>query len=130
MVSPADFSHPARSPTCMKRRKFLSLAAAGTAALPWAMHAASAGQPDALTVVATPRLLEILRDEGAVAAIGERYRKIVTAEDNVPVLVQAVLSDVNANATAPAPAVLKALIEDRVRRDFSEGRTVVLNGWV
>src|SRR4051812_18103878 len=99
----------------MKRREFIGMAAAGAAGLVLPAAARTGESMDAS--LAHPRLLEILRDERAVHALGLRYRATVPAEDEPHALTEAIRAG-------------QAHVEDQVRRDFAEGRTVTLNGWI
>ena len=107
----------------MKRREFIGITAAGVAGLAW--PGAAAGGVSRATL-AHPRLLDVLRNERLVADLGRRYRGVVPSEDTAPALEAAILADVPASASA-AP---HAWLDDRVQRDFAEGRTVTVNGWV
>ena len=109
----------------MKRRQFIGMAAAGAAGLAWPATARD-GESLRLTTLASPRLLDVLRDERVVRDLGRRYREIVPDEDNARALAQAILAD----PRATAPASLRARVNDQVQRDFAGGRTVTLNGWI
>ncbi len=108
----------------MKRRDFLGITAAGVAGLTWPGSAAAAAVPRA--TLAHPHLLDVLRDEQLVAGLGRQYRALTPAENDAATLEAAILWDAPADA-AKSP---RAWLEDRVRQEFSEGRTVLLNGWV
>jgi hypothetical protein len=109
----------------MKRRQFIGMAAAGAAGLAWPV-AARDGEHLRLTTLAHPHLLDVLRDERVVCDLGRRYRKSVPAENSAHALAQAILADPPATATTR----LNARVNHQVQRDFAEGRTVTLNGWV
>jgi hypothetical protein len=101
----------------MKRRDFIGIAAAGAAGL---VLPAGARADVAGAALARPRLLEILRDERMVRELGQRYRENAPAENEARALADAIVRDAGA----------AAWVNDRVQRDFAEGRTVTLNGWV
>ena len=82
--------------------------------------------PDPLAILATPQLLDVLRDEQAVRDLGRRYRMEVPAEDDVRALTQAIIAE--PYTTSPMPLGTRVTAE--VRRDFAEGRTITLNGWI
>jgi hypothetical protein len=79
-----------------------------------------------LATLAHPHLLDILRDEEVVHALGQRYRETVPDENNAYALAQAIGEE----PRALSHAALSARMKDRVQRDFAEGRTVTLNGWI
>jgi hypothetical protein len=76
--------------------------------------------------LAYPHLLEILRDEQVVCDLGRRYREIVPAENNADALTHAIVSEPHTMPRVP----LHARVKEQVQRDFTDGRTVTLNGWV
>jgi hypothetical protein len=81
---------------------------------------------DALAILATPQLPGVLHDEQVVRDLGRRYRMEVPAEDDVRALTQAIMA--RQYTTSPLP--LRARVSDQVRRDFADGTTVSLNGWI
>lgn len=108
----------------MKRREFIGIAAAGAAGfvLPVTVARAEAfSEP-----LAHPRLLEILRDEQIVRHLGARYRERVPAERSEPALRAALARDL----PAASPLALGDCADEQVQRDFAQGRTVTLNGWI
>jgi hypothetical protein len=116
----------------MKRREFTEIAAVGAAGvvLPTARADTSLA-----ALLANPRLIEILHDERIVCELGRRYRESVPAEDNAERLAHAILGEPRARLQASdAPRVardsLRARLADQVQRDFDDGRTVTLHGWI
>ena len=107
----------------MNRRAFLVTAAAGTAGLVLPARG-GAGVPAA--ILENPRLLQILRNKRTVREIGRRYRKIVPRENDAQALAQALLP----SPRVTAPASLQSAISEQIQRDFAEGRTLTLDGWV
>lgn len=108
----------------MKRRTFIGIAATGAAGL--MLPAAVAGRTIAGgSIVSASRLLEVFHDPHIVVGIGRRYREREPAEDDGPTLANAILVDLKAVPGGHRAARLR----ERVRRDFAEGRTVMLNGW-
>jgi hypothetical protein len=106
----------------MKRRQFIGMAAVGVVWTATVRGTAS----DALAILATPQLPGVLRDEQVVRDLGRRYRMEVPAEDDVRALTQAIMA--RQYTTSPLP--LRARVSDQVRRDFADGTTVSLNGWI
>jgi hypothetical protein len=112
----------------MHRRLFLRAAAFGAAStLTGVACAAGADDVADLRGLARPALLDVL-DAGQVRAIGVRYRAMGPAERDPPALHAAIhgrhpllVRLLGAPRVAPA---------DLVRRDFAEGRTVEVEGWI
>ena len=107
----------------MKRRDFLGITAVGVAGLACPGEAAGA-VPRA--TLAHPQLLDLLRNEQLVAALGRRYRDAVPSENNAHVLEAAIL----AGAPGDASVEPRRWLADRVQRDFAQGETVTVDGWV
>jgi hypothetical protein len=109
----------------MNRRHFIGMAATGATGFVWP---ATARHPGFLPrpALATPRLLDVLRDEAIVRDLGRRYLERFPDEDGPHTLAEAILADTRTTDTMPFPA----WIANRVQRDFAEGRTVTLNGWI
>ena len=112
----------------MHRRLFLRVAALG-AATTLTGAACAAGTDDApdLRALARPDLLDVLGAE-QVRAIGAGYRRMVPAERDAAALRAAILGRHPLLVRLlGAPRVTPA---ELVRRDFAEGRTVEVDGWV
>jgi len=109
----------------MKRRQFIGITAAGVAGLTWpGTSAAAAGVTRAS--LAHPRLLDVLRDDRLVEALGRRYRTDVPSENDPDVLEAAILADAPAGASDSS----REWLDDQVQRDFAHGCTVTVDGWV
>ena len=100
------------------------MAAAGAAGL--VLPVTVRGEPSVPGLLARPKLLEILRDERVVREIGQCYRQTVPSENDAHTLTRVISTD----TLTATPAALRAELNKAVRRDFSDGRTVTLNGWV
>lgn len=68
----------------------------------------------------------VLRDNRVVRELGQRYRDTVPAEDDARLLAHAIL----ANSHGASAASIRALVNEQVQRDFTGGRTVMVNGWI
>jgi hypothetical protein len=113
----------------MNRREFIGIAATGAACT---LHPALVGasELEPISVLANPRLLNVLRNERIVQILGERYRETVPGEDSVEALVEAIRSVVQSDAGTHPDTPLETRVDEQVRRDFAAGRTVTLNGWI
>jgi hypothetical protein len=112
----------------MKRRHFIGLAAAGAAGL--ALPAAATRPIDGICALGYPNLDHVLRDPGAIRALGQRYRELVPAENDAKTLEEIFRKELPLDLSAPATSELDAQVSALVRRDFDSGRTIVVNGWV
>ena len=114
----------------MHRRRFLRLATLGGAAAlagPGACAPADEAADADLRALAHPDLLDVLGAE-PVRAIGARYRERVPAEGDAPALRAAIAGRHPLLARLlGTPRVVPA---ELVRRDFAEGRTLELEGWL
>ena len=109
----------------MKRRQFIGLAAVGTAA--WACP--TTARPDAIaspTTLAHPHLLDVLRNRHLVRNLGRRYREEVPAENSPRALERAILAEMRVTKSELG----RVQVNEQVQRDFADGRTVMLDGWV
>src|SRR3954469_20587506 len=106
----------------LDRRQFVKAAAALIAG---AATTACADDSTDSRALAQPELLEMLGPD-RVRALGAHYRTNVPSE-NSAVFLRAALS-----GGAPSPHLpwMHKSIADRVRDDFAEGRTVLVDGWV
>ena len=106
----------------MKRREFIGIAAAGATG---AVLPALGGERPAIlgTLLEQPRLLDVLPFR-TVYALGERYREMIPTENSEHALRQTLWAELDANTP------LSPQLQDRIQRDFAEGRTVTVNGWV
>jgi len=98
------------------RRQFLRLSAAGTAAV--ALVACARDDADDARL-AQPALLAVLGAD-VVRDLGLRYRRETPSEND-----QARL-----RAAIGASHRTQASLEELIKADFAEGRTVVVNGWL
>lgn len=80
--------------------------------------------PSAEQLLARPGLLDLLGDEALVRRLGAHYRSAFPAEGEAKALRAAVLAGKSPGVSLPEH------LETRIRDDFRDGRTVVLEGWV
>jgi len=106
----------------MDRRQFLQFTAAGVVAT---VTATACGE-DAHSL-ARPELLDMLGPDRA-RILGARYRQMVPSENDADALRAAI--ELGARSSPRRFGVLPPSVTDQVRRDFAEGRTVVVQGWV
>ena len=83
-------------------------------------------------ILSLPSALAAIHNPETIAALGESYRISVPDEDNLEELRNMLLLDVEDNVIAQDTddATLKQLLEERVKSDFDQGETVILDGWI
>ena len=113
----------------MKRRAFillsgLSIAAIGLPTIKWL--GLYSGWDDQL---ALPRLLSHLFSRKVLRALGRTYLKLKPDESNRKMLTRKLFgktSDMIFSRTVN----VQAQLEEKIKQDFDNGTTIVLNGWI
>jgi hypothetical protein len=105
----------------LNRRRFLQVAALGVAAAVVNTECSRRGNG---ADVARPQLLAMLGPD-RVRAIGAHYRSATPRENTADALRAAIWSGNERLPFGRTPS-----LNDRVRDDFTSGRTVVVDGWV
>jgi hypothetical protein len=107
----------------MKRRNFVLLVSVGiaAAAIPAAKYFFYA-IPDYDKKLSYPHLLSQIMDEKTIMGMGAKYREQFPEESSERVLARTLFGD--------SDNLSQDKLEAMVRADFSEGRTVVIEGWV
>ncbi len=122
-LNAAALATPLCDTPALRRRRFLTLASLGAMGVMWPTTTEAAIP---VRMLAAPGLLAVLGSERAVQQLGECYRRLVPAENDATVLVQAIL--------APSPSILSsnltAGLAEQVRDDFTHRRTVTVDGWI
>ena len=115
----------------LHRRAFLVGSGAVVAAL------ATSGLAALLGCDRRPTLAQALAgfysDPASAARVGRAVLAAVPAEATAEALVSALAGDRRAELAALAasdPAALRTLLREQHRRDFEDGRTVAIDGWV
>ena len=113
----------------MKRRSFILLSALGIAAisLPTIKWLGLYGGWDNL--LAQPKLLSHLFSRKALRALGEMYLKLKPDESNCNMLARKLLGD-KSDTIFSSTVNVQAQIEEKIKQDFVDGATIVLNGWI
>lgn len=112
----------------LNRRSFLHLTALGAvAALTSPASATSSGPTYAAPALEQPELLALMSAQ-LVRVLGMRYRQEVPTENDARALRAAIAARIpwTDSLTGSSQSAVLRLIQ----RDFAEGRTVLLDGWV
>ncbi|SRR6266566_2451315 len=107
----------------LDRRRFLQLSAAGVVA-GLADSACTRDTSEDAQALARPGVLEML-GTARTLEIGTHYRAAVPGENTV-----AALRDAISSSQHEFPWIRRRSIDERVRDDFADGRTIVISGWV
>lgn len=108
----------------MKRKTFILLASAGAAAvaIPLGYHYLTKPMFD--PALANPESLSMIWEPDTIRAMGASYRVVAPEERSEAVLVNLLSAETPSN-----PAVASSL-ERKVKDDFKQGDTVMVDGWI
>ena len=115
----------------LNRRAFLTLTAAAGLAAAGAVAfivGRSSPRPQLASVDDATRLLALLGDPAAAAPTGAAYLEAHPAEADRDRLVAILSRELRDDGAATAS--LGAAVDRRIRRDFQQGRTVEIEGWL
>lgn len=114
----------------MERRHFLGYAL--VAALPTPMLGCGNRHARADQTLQLPQALSQLTDEATVRRIGKAYRNQVPLEADRETLTNRLLEATPAAFVSRSfgKAMLRTLLDLKIRRDFKDGRILVLEGWL
>jgi hypothetical protein len=116
----------------MRRRTFVRLTAAASIAL----HLTGLEcKPKANTfsrILSQPGALEHICDAQTIRQIGEAYQNMVPNENNQSVLTRLLATDASDNQLSESSdsASIASYLDKRVRDDFTQNKTVIINGWI
>jgi len=107
----------------LDRRNFLKLGASAAIGL---VSSACYGEHAEADALDRPNLLEMLGSD-RVRSLGTRYLATVPGENSA----QALRAAIAERRSSPLHvAWARTSVEDAVREDFADGRTVIIDGWV
>jgi hypothetical protein len=116
----------------MYRRQFLKISSGSLvfAFLPWMSCRSS--DPELNRKISQPFSLSIINDVPALKKIGNSYLKKFPLENQEFTLVDLLLTDTNGKniSSTSDSLVLQQALEEKIKKDFENGKTVVLQGWV
>jgi len=112
----------------MKRKDFIQLSTFATAAISLPLlHACNA--PGSGQAMAQLDFLSRLFDEQTIKKTGASYLQKRPAEKNHKELVR-LLADNSSIADSSNESAIHQYLEEKIKKDFDEGKTVMVNGWV
>lgn len=109
----------------MNRKKFMVLSGLGLAALSLPVACQFSRKHEQLAVLARPVELSQVCDTATLLSVGAQYRKRRAEENNEDLLFELLLSE-----SAGPPDSLAQMLLDRVRADYENNDTLILDGWV
>lgn len=109
----------------MDRKKFIALSGFGLAALSLPVGCQFSRKREQLAVLARPLELSQVCDTATLLSVGARYRKQRAEENDEELLFELLLSD-----HSGPPDSLAHLLLDRIRADYENNDTLILEGWL
>ena len=109
----------------MDRRRFLTIGSVSAAALAAAGGWSWTPAPLKSEVWACPALRSMLDGVASIDALGRRYRAARPEENSRAALIRVLHTGLD-----PGAALTRGRLDERIRADFAQGRTVQLDGWI
>jgi hypothetical protein len=114
----------------MKRRIFVKLAAAATAGLYLPGLGCNPGEERLTKMLSQPRALQHICDAETIREIGKAYQKLVPGE-NRKILIEVLAKNIDHRIDESTDSnLVNSVLEKKVRQDFQENKTVVVDGWI
>lgn len=116
----------------MKRRKFILLAAAGSAAVAIAGIECNSRPPAVYAVLEKPGALSRICDEQTIREIGLAYRLQKPEENSSQKLADALLTDSSGRPLSSSvdDQFVRTLISKKIELDFEKANMIVVRGWI
>lgn len=109
----------------MNRKKFMVVSGLGLAALSLPVACQFSRKREQLAVLALPEGLSRVCDTASLVSVGAQYRKRQAEEDDEDLLFELLLPE-----SAVPPDSLGQMLRDRIRADYENNDTLILDGWV
>ncbi len=110
----------------MDRRQFLEIGGTSVLAFPLAGSIALIVPPREQQRLMRPDMLTRVGDDGLTRRLGRQYRRAFPKENRSIVL----KNILRRSAAREDGSDLSSQLQSRIERDFAEGHTVVLDGWI
>ncbi|HET9826553.1 MAG TPA: hypothetical protein VFP87_14535 [Chitinophagaceae bacterium] len=116
----------------MKRRIFVKLAAATAASLYLPNLSCKSENDIVARTLSQPHALEHICDAETIREIGNAYQKLVPNENSKATLMRLLAAniDVYPSDRSVDRELVSSVLDKRVRQDFQENRTMVVDGWI
>jgi hypothetical protein len=112
----------------MKRKEFIQLSAFTVVAISFPLLD-SCRSPVSDAATGQPAFLSKLFDEVTIKKTGQAYLQKTPAENAHDELVRLLAND-STIANSSDEAAIHQYLEEKIKNDFDEGKTVTVNGWV
>lgn len=110
----------------MDRRQFLEISGISVLAVPLAGSIAMIEPSREQQRLMRPDMLTRVGDDGLTRRLGRQYRTAFPRENGLSVLTRIL----RCSAADENGFDLSTRLQSRIQRDFAEGRTVVVDGWI
>lgn len=116
----------------MKRREFITISIVGATAITFPLIYCHSGNTALDNVLSRPITLAQLCDQKTIAGIGNAYRNRSPLESGRQQLQTLLLRDSEEKDIAPSSGntAVSSVLEEKIRKDFEKGHTVIVDGWV
>jgi len=114
----------------MKRRIFVKLVSVATAGIYLPVMSCNGKDNGLASMLSQPNALQHICDAETIRQIGKTYQKLVPGE-NKETLIKLLSSNVGQAINESKDGnLVSSVLEKRVRQDFQENKTMVIDGWV
>jgi hypothetical protein len=116
----------------MRRRDFTKLAALAIPGMSLTFQACRSHAATLDDTLASPESLSLFLDRNALREVGKAFRASTPAEDDRQKLTALLMTDGMGRQLSPNTSLsaIRSALENQVSRDFSQGNTVIVKGWV
>jgi len=114
----------------MKRRIFVRVVTIATAGMYLPITGCKDTDDGVTSMLSQPNALQHICDAETISQIGKAYQKLVPGE-NEETLIRLLSPNIGHAIDKSADAnLVRSALEKRVRQDFQENKTMVVDGWI
>jgi hypothetical protein len=114
----------------MKRRIFVKLAAAATAGMYLPVVGCNAKDHSLVSMLSQPNALQHICDATTIREIGKAYQKLAPGESKETLIKLLAVNIDHTIDESTDRSLVNSVLEKRVRQDFKENKTMVVDGWI
>lgn len=116
----------------MKRKTFIYLSVVSTVAIAVPSLNCHNRNETLNKSLSQPKFLSHICDEKTLREIGTAYNKQFSSESSKDQLADLILTDSTGNPSSQTTdlSFINSLVDQKIKRDFETGKTVVVKGWV